>query len=137
MSGMRAWLFNKPGFGYGSAHSDVDATMFQNPVLAARIAGLVAGLAIPTVNADAQESKTAITCINPMSGTSWQIAIDFDRATVNSNRAEITAAKIAWFDPTDGSNYTLDRKSGALTAIVASSTGGYFRHARCSLEKSR
>src|SRR6516165_8096775 len=109
--------------------------MFQNPVLAARIAGLVAGLAIPTVNADAQE--TAITCINPMSGTSWQIAIDFDRATVNSNRAEITAAKIAWFDPTDGSNYTLDRKSGALTAIVASSTGGYFRHARCSLEKSR
>ena len=137
MSGMRAWLFNKPGFGYGSAHSDVDATMFQNPVLAARIAGLVAGLAIPTVNADAQESKTAITCINPMSGTSWQIAIDFDRATVNSNRAEITAAKIAWFDPTDGSNYTLDRKTGALTAIVASSTGGYFRHARCSLEKSR
>ena len=137
MSGMRAWLFNKPGFGYGSAHSDLDATMFQNPVLAARIAGLVAGLAIPTVNADAQESKTAITCINPMSGTSWQIAIDFDRATVNSNRAEITAAKIAWFDPTDGSNYTLDRKSGALTAIVASSTGGYFRHARCSLEKSR
>jgi hypothetical protein len=137
MSGMRAWLFNKPGFGYGSAHSDVDATMFQNPVLAARIVGLVAGLAIPTVNADAQESKTAITCINPMSGTSWQIAIDFERATVNSNRAEITAAKIAWFDPTDGSNYTLDRKSGALTAIVASSTGGYFRHARCSLEKSR
>jgi|SRR6516162_2840449 len=137
MSGMRAWLFNKPGFGYGSAHSDVDATMFQNPVLAARIAGLVAGLAIPTVNADAQESKTAITCINPMSGTSWQIAIDFDRATVNSNRAEITAAKIAWFDPTDGSNYTLDRKSGALTATVASSSGGYFRHARCSLEKSR
>jgi hypothetical protein len=134
---MRAWIFNKPGFGYRSAHSDVDATMFQNPVLAARIAGLVAGLAIPTVNADAQESKTAITCINPMSGTSWQIAIDFDRATVNSNRAEITAAKIAWFDPTDGSNYTLDRKSGALTAIVASSTGGYFRHARCSLEKSR
>ena len=137
MSGMRAWLFNKPGFGYGSAHSDVDATMFQNPVLAARIAGLVAGLAIPTVNADAQESKTAITCINPMSGTSWQIAIDFDRATVNSNRAEITAAKIAWFDPTDVSNYTLDRKSGALTATVASSSGGYFRHARCSLEKSR
>ena len=137
MSGMRAWLFNKPGFGYGSAHSDVDATMFQNPVLAARIAGLVAGLAIPTVNADAQESKTAITCINPMSGTSWQIAVDFDRATVDSNRAKITDAKIAWFDPTDGSNYTLDRKSGALTAIVASSTGGYFRHARCSLEKSR
>ena len=112
-------------------------TCSKTGFLAARIAGLVAGLAIPPVNGDAQETRTAITCTNPMSGTSWQITIDFDRTTVDSNRAEITDAKIAWFDPTDGSNYTLDRKSGALTAIVASSTGGYFRHARCSLEKSR
>jgi hypothetical protein len=111
--------------------------MFQNRVLAARIAGLVAGLAIPTVNGDAQGSKIAITCTNPKSGTSWQIAIDFVRATVDSNRAEITDAKIAWFDPTDGGNYTLDRRSGDLTAIVASSTGGYFRRGRCTLEKSR
>jgi hypothetical protein len=137
MSRKDAWLFRKPGFGYGSAHGDVDATMFQNRVLAAGIAGLVAGFAMPTVNGDAQESKTSITCTNPTSGTSWQIAIDFDRATVDSNRAKITDAKIAWFDPTDGSNYTLDRRSGDLTAIVASSTGGYFRHGRCSLEKSR
>jgi len=107
--------------------------MFRNRVLAAAIAGL----AVPMVSGDAQESKTAITCTNPISGTSWQIAIDFDKATVDSNRAEITNAKIAWFDPTDGSNYTLDRKSGDLTAIVASSTGGYFRHGRCNLEKSR
>ena len=128
--------FQEAGVWVWIADGDVDATMFQNPVLAARVAGLVAGLAIPTVNGDGQES-TAVTCTNPTSGTSWQIAIDFDRATVDSNRAEITAAKIAWFDPTDGSNYTLDRKSGALTAIVASSTGGYFRHARCSLDKSR
>jgi len=134
---MRASLFRKPRFGYGSAHGDVDANMFQNRVLAATIAGLVAGLAIPTANGDAQESKNAITCTNPISGTSWQIAVDFDRATVDSNRAKITDAKIAWFDPTDGSNYTLDRKSGELTAIVASSTGGYFRHGRCILEKSR
>jgi len=101
------------------------------------LAAAMAGLAVPTVNGDAQGSKTAITCTNPASGTSWQIAIDFDKATVDSNRAEITDAKIAWFDPTDGSNYTLDRKSGDLTAIVASSTGGYFRHGRCSLENSR
>jgi hypothetical protein len=107
--------------------------MFRNRTLAAAITGL----AVATVNGDAQESKTAITCTNPISGTSWQIAIDFDKATVDSNRAEITEAKIAWFDPTDGSNYTLDRKSGDLTAIVASSTGGYFRHGRCSLGKSR
>jgi hypothetical protein len=107
--------------------------MFRNRLLAAAIAGL----AVSVVNGNAQESKTAITCTNPVSRTSWQIAIDLDKATVDSNRAEITDAKIAWFDPTDGSNYTLDRKSGDLTAIVASSTGGYFRHGRCSLEKSR
>jgi hypothetical protein len=111
--------------------------MFQNRVLAAGIAGLVAGLLVTTRNGDAQEGKTAMTCTNPMSGTSWQIAIDFDKATVDSNRAEITGARISWFDPMDGGNYTLDRKSGDLTAIVASSTGGYFRHGRCSLEKSR
>ena len=109
------------------------ATIFRNQVLAAAIAGLAA----PTVNGHTQESKTAITCTNPVSGTSWQIAIDFDRATVDSNRAKITRAEISWFDPTDGGNYTLDRKSGDLTASVASSTGGFFRHGRCNLEKSR
>jgi hypothetical protein len=111
--------------------------MFQNRVLAAGIAGLAASLGMPMINVDAQERETAVTCTNPVSGTSWQIAIDFDKATVDSNRAKITGAKISWFDPTDGGNYTLDRKSGDLTASVASSTGGYFRHGRCSLEKSR
>jgi hypothetical protein len=120
-----------------SVQGKVDKIMFQNRVLAAGIVGLAVGLVVPTINGDAQESGTAITCTNPMSGTSWQIAIDFDKATVDSNRAKITGARISWFDPTDGGNYTLDRKSGDLTAIVASSTGGYFRHGRCSLEKSR
>lgn len=87
--------------------------------------------------ANAQEDETAITCTNPVSGTSWQIAIDFGKATVDSNRAKITGDEISWFDPNDGGNYTLDRKSGNLTAIVASSTGGYFRHGRCNLKKSR
>lgn len=111
--------------------------MFRNPVLAARITGLAAGLVVLTINGYAQESATAITCTNPVSGAVWQIAIDFDKGTVDANRARITAAKISWFDPTDGGNYTLDRESGDLTASVASSTGGYFRHGRCSLEKSR
>ena len=130
---MRGSLFRKRGFGYGSAHGDGRNHMIRNRVLAAA----VAGLAVSTVSAGAQENKTAITCTNPLSGTSWHVAIDFDKATVDSNRAEITEAKIVWFDPRDGSNYTLDRKSGDLTAIVASSTGGYFRHGRCGLEKSR
>ena len=98
---------------------------------------MAAGLVVPTVGGGAQPSKTSITCTNPVSGASWQIVIDLDKATVDSNRAEITGAKISWFDPTDGGNYTLDRKSGDLTASVASSTGGYFRRGHCSLEKSR
>ncbi len=105
--------------------------------LAAGIACLAVGLAVPTINGDTQESETAITCTNPVSGTSWQIMIDYRKATVDSNPAEIKQAEITWFDPKDGGNYTLDRKSGDLTASVASSTGGYFRHGRCSLEKSR
>jgi hypothetical protein len=116
---------------------NADEIMFRNRVLAAGIAGLAAGLVVSPISGEAQESETRLTCTNPMSGTSWQIAIDFDRATVDSNRAKITGAKISWFDPADGGNYTLDRKSGDLTASVASSTGGYFRHGRCSLEKLR
>jgi hypothetical protein len=134
---MRASLFWKPGFGYGSAHGDAETNMFQNRVLAPRIAGLVAGLAVLTVNGDAQESETAITCVNPVSGTSWQIVIDYGKATVDSNPAEITRAGISWFDPKDRGNYRLDRESGDLTASVASSTGGYFRHGRCRMEKTR
>ena len=111
--------------------------MFRNWVLVAGIAGLAAGLVVPTSNGDAQQSETAITCTNPVSGASWQIMIDHRKATVDSNPAEITPAEISWFDPKDGGHYTLDRKSGDLTASVASSTGGYFRHSRCSLEKSR
>jgi hypothetical protein len=116
---------------------NVDEGMFQNRVLGVGIAGLAAGFLVSTVNGNAQGGATVITCTNPTSGTSWQISIDFDKATVDSNRAEITGTKISWFDPTDGGNYTLDRSSGDLIAIVASSTGGYFRHGRCSLENSR
>jgi hypothetical protein len=130
-------LCRERGIRYGSAHGEVDETMVRNRVLAAGIAGLAAGLAVPTINGDAQEGETAVTCTNPVSGTSWQIMIDYRKATVDSNPAEIKRAEISWFDPKDGGNYTLDRKSGDLTASVASSTGGYFRHGRCGLEQSR
>ena len=109
--------------------------MFHTRVRAAGIAGLAVYLAVSTINCDAQESETAVTCVNPVSGTSWQIVIDYGKATVDSNPAEITRAGISWFEPKDGGNYKLDRKSGDLTASVASSTGGYFRHGRCHLEK--
>jgi hypothetical protein len=90
----------------------------------------VAGAAAPPV-------ETAITCTNPASGSSWRLTIDFARSTVDSYPAEITPAVISWFDPKDGGNYRLDRKTGELTASVASSTGGYFRHGRCALEEPR
>jgi hypothetical protein len=99
------------------------------------MAGLAACLAISTIDCNAEERETTITCVNPVSGTSWHILIDYGKATVDSNPAEITRAAISWFDPKDRGNYRLDRESGDLTTSVASSTGGYFRHARCGLEQ--
>jgi hypothetical protein len=114
----------------------LDAIMFRNRVLAAGIAGLAAGL-VPTIDVSAQEGPAAVTCTNPANGMSWPILIDYGQSTVDSYPAEITRSGISWFDPKDGSNYNFDRQSGDLTANVASSTGGYFRRAKCTLEKSR
>jgi hypothetical protein len=111
-----------------------DAITLHNPVLAAAILGLTANLA--AINAAAGESKATLTCTNPVSGFSWQILIDYRNAAVDSNPAAITTAAVTWFDPKDRSYYRLDRNSGDLGATVASSTGGYSRHARCSPEKS-
>ena len=101
-------------------------------VLAPAIA-LAAGIGF-AVGAQAPQGETAITCTNPASGTNWQIRIDFDRSTVDSNPARISNATISWRDAKDGWNYTLDRKSGNLTAVVASATGGNFLFDRCELE---
>jgi hypothetical protein len=119
--------------GYGLLWS---AAVFRYRALAAGVSGLAAALAVAPTNGAAQESATAITCTNPTSGASWQITIDYRKATVDANPAQFKRSEISWFDPKDRGNYTLDRKSGDLTATVASSTGGYFRHGRCNLEKS-
>ena len=95
------------------------------------------GLAVPTINGNSQQSQTTLTCTNPVSGTSWQIVIDYTRATVDSFPATITPAAISWFDAKDGGHYRLDRKSGRLSASVASSTGGFARHAHCDLDTAR
>ena len=107
---------------------------------AATVIQLVVGLGMSTVEisapavADTQLSETAITCTNSTSGASWQVKIDYGRATADSYPARISDAEISWHDRSDGGNYTLDRKSGQLTVIVASSTGGYFLHHRCKLQ---
>ena len=81
--------------------------------------------------------EMVIACTNPASGAAWRLTIDFARSTVDGNPARITAAAISWFDKKDGGNYTLDRRTGALTGAVASSTGGYFRRGRCTVPVPR
>jgi hypothetical protein len=87
-----------------------------------------------SIGAFAQQRDVSVTCTNPHSGASWQIRIDYDRGTVDSNPARINDATISWRDAKDGWNYTLDRKSGKLTVILASSTGGSFLYDQCKLE---
>ncbi len=108
--------------------------MFLTRRRAAAIAALAAAMGVSAIDARAQAGVTAITCTNPTSGASWQIRIDYQRGTVDANPARIADAKISWHDATDGGNYTLDRKSGDLTVIVASATGGYFLYHHCRLE---
>jgi hypothetical protein len=102
-------------------------------VTAIGLAALAMGaVALPAIGA--VPTITTIPCTNLVSGTSWQITIDFAKSTVNSNPARISGAQITWHDASDGGNYTLDRRSGKLTVVVASSTGGYFLHDQCRLE---
>ena len=82
----------------------------------------------------ATPAESAFTCTNPASGTTWQIKVDYAHNTVDANAASISDSKISWHDAKDGGNYTLDRKSGSLTFVAPSSTGGYFIFDRCSVE---
>jgi hypothetical protein len=96
--------------------------------------GLAMTIAAPVAGAEPQAGEGATTCTNLYSGSNWQIRIDYGKATVDSNPARISDAQISWRDAADGGNYTLDRKSGKLTVILASSTGGSFFYHQCKLE---
>jgi hypothetical protein len=98
------------------------------------LAALGIGVALGILAGQAQAGATELTCTNQTSGTSWQIRIDYDRQTVDSNPASISDDEIAWRDKADGGNYTLDRKSGKLTVVFASSTAGHFLYHHCKLE---
>ncbi len=102
--------------------------------LATGIIAVALGMTVRFVHAEARHGETAITCVNPVSGASWQIRIDYDRGTVDSNPARMSDGAISWRDATNGWNYTLDRKSGNLTVVLASATGGNFLYDRCKLE---
>ena len=118
--------------GYGGTRQ-ADVIMFLTRHLAAAIAALTTYVAAAPIDGQPRPLAPVITCSNPASGATWQINIDYDRATVDSNPAHVSDAEISWHDAKDGGNYTLDRRSGNLTVIVASSTGGYFLHDHCGL----
>jgi len=102
-------------------------------VTAIRLTALAMGaVALPAIGA--VPAATTFLCTNLVSGVSWRITIDFAKGAVDSNPARISGAQITWHDARDGGNYTLDRRSGKLTVVVASSTGGYFIHDQCRLE---
>jgi hypothetical protein len=92
------------------------------------------GVGIAAAKAEAGRGATALTCTNLASGASWQIKIDYDRGTVDSNPASISDTEISWRDAADGWYYRLDRKSGNLTVTLASATGGNFLYDHCKLE---
>jgi hypothetical protein len=84
--------------------------------------------------AEMLHGETAITCTNPVSGATWQIRIDYDHATVDSNAARISDSEISWRDASNGWYYRLDRKTGNLTVTLASATGGNFLYDRCRMD---
>jgi hypothetical protein len=98
----------------------------------AAIAAAPAGFAIFACGG-AQAEAVSVVCTNPHSGASWRIAIDYDLKTVDSNPASIDETQIWWRDAKDGWRYTLDRKSGALTVVLASATGGNFLFDQCRM----
>ncbi len=95
---------------------------------------LALAFAGPARSIEAAHGQIPVTCTNPASGATWQIMIDYDHSTVDSNPARISEKEIWWRDAKDGWDYTLDRKSGKLTVVLASSTGGSFLYDRCKLE---
>ena len=101
------------------------------PAFARTASALALGL---VAAGNARAAEVAVTCTNPVSGATWRIAIDYDRRTVDSYPARISETEISWRDLKDGWNYTLDRKSGKLTVVLASATGGNFLWDQCELE---
>jgi hypothetical protein len=105
--------------------------MIRTRYLAAAIAVLT--LCVAAAPGDGHPHSAMLTCTNPTSGATWQISIDYDQATVDANAARLSDTEISWLDRKDGSHNTLDLRSGELTVILASSTGGYFLHDHCGL----
>src|SRR5438309_814646 len=55
--------------------------------LAGGIGALAVGISAAAIGGEAPHGETAITCTNVSSGANWQIKIDYDKGTVDSNPA--------------------------------------------------
>jgi len=88
--------------------------------------------------AAAADAPSTLTCMNTVSHAPMQIRIDFAKHMVNADPAQIGDTEISWYDDREHANYTLNRKTGMLDAVIPSSTGGYFLHYQCDLrDRSR
>ena len=69
-----------------------DEVMFLTRHIVAAIAALAT--CVTAASSDGQPSTQAllVTCTNPASGATWQISIDYGRATVDANPARISTA---------------------------------------------
>ena len=112
----------------------VEFWLLARPVAAVTLA-MAYGFATPALSFEAQHGQRAITCMNKSSGTQWQIKVDYDDKTVDSNPASISDTTIAWRDAKDGWRYTLDLKTGDLAVVFASSMGGNTYFHRCLLDR--
>ena len=101
---------------------DLNRKLFAAAVVT--VGSLAASPAVPAAVLDFQ-------CVNAASGASWMVSVDDQKRTVDGTPADITASRISWRDPASGGLYDLDRKSGALTFVNPSSTGGYMLFHRC------
>jgi hypothetical protein len=92
------------------------------------------GFAAPAMSLEAAHGQREITCVNSSSGARWQIKVDYDQKTVDSNPANISDNRIAWRDAKDGWRYSLDLMTGELYVVFASSMGGNTYFHRCLLD---
>jgi hypothetical protein len=91
----------------------------------------IVGVTISAPLQPAAATATVFRCTNNVSGAQWNVIIDFDNATADSYPAEITGRQIYWHNTADQGFYYLNRITGDLTILRASSTGGYEQHVSC------
>jgi hypothetical protein len=95
------------------------------------IAAIVLAMAAPPSSDTVGADPTILHCTNPVSGATWDVAIDPVKRTADSFPADITARSIEWRDLAHGGRYEFDRTSGELTVVYASSMGGTFLTDQC------